>query len=93
MTKDIANIFFPWKEPKFILGDAAFWVVALITAIFAAPALILHIGVEATIAAVALGAFVGAGVQQVSNALEPRYPMHPGEKWKSLITTAQYPRK
>ena len=74
MTKDIANIFFPWKEPKFLLGDAAFWVVALVTAIFAAPVLFAEAGAEAiAFGSVGLGAFVGAGVQQVSSALEPRY--------------------
>ena len=73
MTKDIANVFFPWKQPKFLLGDAAFWIVALITAIFAAPALIAGPGAAViAVGAVGVGAFVGAGVQQLSYALEPR---------------------
>ncbi len=68
---DMSKVFFPWKNPKFPLGDVAFWIVAILTAVFAIPALVL--GPEVAFAAVGIGAFAAAGVQQVFATLEPEY--------------------
>ena len=70
----MAEIFFPWKTPAFILGDAEFWIVAVVTALLAIPAtavddpeLAAAVGAGLT----GVGAFVGAGVQQVTYTLTP----------------------
>jgi hypothetical protein len=53
--------------------DATFWIVAVLTALFALPAGLVgeEVAVEAGVAAAGITAFVGAGVQQVSYTLQP----------------------
>jgi hypothetical protein len=65
---DLAEDFFPWNKPKFSLENAALWVVAAITTLFAIPTII---GEGVRISAVGIGAVLGASVTQISQALAP----------------------
>lgn len=65
----MAETFFPWSEPSFPLGDAALWIVALVTALLAIPTGFTSDAVA--IAATGVGAFVSGGIQQVSLSLAP----------------------
>jgi len=60
--------FFPWKDPVWPLGEASFWIVAVLAALFAIPS---GFTVEAGIAAASVGAFAAAGVQQLTDSLQP----------------------
>lgn len=73
LTGDIAETFFPWKNPTFILGDATFWIIAILTALLAFPAGMVaeEVAADASIAAAGITAFVAAGVSQVSYSLQP----------------------
>ncbi|OCL07402.1 hypothetical protein AOQ84DRAFT_389548 [Glonium stellatum] len=65
LSDQLALTFFPWSNPQFAFGDAAFWIVATLTMLVAViPGLL-----EAE--AVGLSAFAGAGVQQLAFSLTP----------------------
>jgi hypothetical protein len=66
----MASTFFPWKDPQFPLGDASIWIIAVMTALFAIPGG-MEVDAAIVIGAVGAGAFVSAGVQQVTTSLEP----------------------
>ncbi|KAH0538828.1 hypothetical protein FGG08_004604 [Glutinoglossum americanum] len=68
LIDEMALMFFPWKNPHFALGDAAFWIVAVITALAAFGT---FGAVELAVALVGVGAFAGAAIQQVTLALTP----------------------
>ena len=55
------------------MGDASFWIVAIVSAVFAIPGAVERAGAKAAAAAVSAGAFVGAGVQQITSSFEPEY--------------------
>ncbi len=61
----IALTFFPWQEPEFPFGHAAFWIVAAIAMLIG---IVPGVG-QST--ALGVAAFAGAGVQQASYTLEP----------------------
>lgn len=67
----MAETFFPWQDPSFALGDAQFWIVALVTALLAIPTGFASEGIA--IGATGAGAFIAGGVQQVSQSLSPMY--------------------
>jgi hypothetical protein len=55
----IATTFFPWNDPQFPLGNAQFWITAILSIIFTGPF------------AGAFGLLAGAGVQEAAYALQP----------------------
>jgi hypothetical protein len=68
LIDEMSLLFFPWKNPRFILGDAQFWIVAAITALAALGTL----GTAALgVGLVGAGAFAGAAMQQVTQSLSP----------------------
>jgi hypothetical protein len=69
----MALIFFPWKNPSFLFGDAAFWVVAVFTSLFGIPGAAVEREAAIAIGAAAggIGAFLAAGIQQASYSLQP----------------------
>jgi hypothetical protein len=79
LTGDIANDFFPWKNPEYLPDDFAFWIVAAITSIaslgiLAPESVALALGLEVTdiaVIATSAGAFASAAVQQITESLRP----------------------
>ena len=67
LSEKIALTFFPWNNPEFAFGDAAFWIVAALTMLLA----IVPGSLE--VAATGLTAFAGAGIQQIAYSLTPGY--------------------
>lgn len=61
----LAQTFFPWKNPQFAFGDAAFWIVATVSMLMG-----IVPGVSQGVA-IGVGAFMGAGIQQTSYSLQP----------------------
>jgi hypothetical protein len=69
LVNSIAATFFPWKNPTFALGDAAFWITATLTVLFGIPGgLLSEVGKSVLSGA---NAFVAAGVSQASHSLQP----------------------
>jgi hypothetical protein len=68
LMQQISVEFFPWKDPQFIFGDVAFWIVAIMSIMAAAA---LFIGPEAEFAALGALALTSAAVQQISFSLAP----------------------
>lgn len=65
---ELAGIFFSERDPNFVLGDSASWVITIINSIIAIPGVVQKNGTE-----LALSSLLGAGVKHVSNALTPEY--------------------
>lgn len=65
LSGKIALTFFPWNNPEFAFGDAAFWIVAALTMLLTiVPGLV-------EVAATGLAAFTAAGIQQIAYSLTP----------------------
>jgi hypothetical protein len=68
LVDEMALLFFPWKKPRFVLGDASFWIVAVVTALAAIGTLGT---VELGVAFVGIAAFASAAVQEATLCLTP----------------------
>ena len=82
LVDNIALTFFPWKSPKFIFTDIAFWIVAILGMI--ASAVVFIADPAAGIAVGGALSFASAGVQEVSFLLQPEWV---GWLWESDYST------
>jgi hypothetical protein len=64
------TVFFP-RQPIFNLGDAVFWTINSLAALFAIPAKPANETVVTSSTAAGVGAFVAAGVKQINYTLQP----------------------
>lgn len=71
LADEISQLFFPAKDPVFALEDVSFWIVAILT-IFATVASIIF--PASAIPVLGIGAFAGAGVQELTESLKPGVP-------------------
>jgi hypothetical protein len=62
-VENLVEVTMPWKRKHFALGDAAFWIIAAISTMFAIP--------TGGASLVGTCAFLGAGVAQTSYSLQP----------------------
>ncbi|OCK74569.1 hypothetical protein K432DRAFT_447221 [Lepidopterella palustris CBS 459.81] len=81
LSDQIALTFFPWKNPKFPFGDAAFWINAIISILFS-----IIPGISVPLKS-GLTALTKAGVQQAEYSLQPAAPSN---NYQTLLQMQEY---